>query len=1472
MFERIIAFSIRYKAIVAFLVAVMIGLGIWSVTRIPIDAVPDITNNQVQVVTSSPSLSPQEIEKFITYPLEVTMANIKDVIEIRSISRYGLSVVTIVFRDRVPILDARQLVNEQIGMARSEIPEELGTPEMLPITTGLGEVYQYTLQVEKGCEDRYDAMELRTLQDWIVKRHLSGIPGIVEISSFGGFLKQYEICVDPVRLKSFGLTITDVHRAVSRNNQNTGGSYIEKGPYAFYIRAEGLLEDLSQLENIVLKNVDGIPVLLGQVATLRYGHAPRFGAMTANGKGEAVGGITLMLKGANSSEVIRQVKARIERVQETLPEGVKIVPYLDRSELVSKTIHTVTENLILGGLLVILVLVILLGNLRSGLIVASVIPLSLLFAFILMYLFGVSANLMSLGAIDFGIVIDGAVIIVESIMHQLYKKHRNKLFTPEEMDRVITTSATSIYKSAGFGVIIILIVFVPIMTLTGIEGKTFKPMAQTFSFAILGAFLLSMTYVPMMSALVMKRNIVWKRSFSDRFIKFLKLSYHPVLKLALRYRIFVLASTGIVVVFSAFVYSRMGGEFLPTLEEGDLAMQMTIPPGSSLSQSIRQSTRVEKILLENFPEVEQVISKIGTAEVPTDPMAVEDADIMIVLREKKEWVSAKTREELIGKMKDKLESITAAEFEFTQPIQLRFNELMTGVKTDIAVKIYGEEIDELYRVANRAASLIRGMEGASDVRVEQITGLPQYLIRYDRQKIARYGMNIEDLNTIVRTAFAGEKAGVVFEGERKFDLVVRMDSNYRQEMDLNRLFARSFQNVPVPLGEVASLEYLEGPMQISRDDTKRRVTIGINVRDRDVKSLVWDINQKLSESLVLEPGYYITYGGQFENLENALKRLKVAVPVALMLILILLFFTFNSVKYALLIFSAVPLSAVGGVLALWIRGMPFSISAGVGFIALFGVAVLNGIVLISYYNDLRKEGVRNIRYIIIKGACTRLRPVLMTAVTDILGFLPMAISVSAGAEVQRPLATVVIGGLITSTMLTLIILPILYGMMNPQEPAGPGTTLQPAPQPPSNENAAGPDARPPLYKNARRPALALFSVLTSILLVCPQTTGAQEQNRTEKKLVLNQEDALRIARENNLSLKNAELELESARASRKTGVDLEPTDFRYTYGQINTPLDDRYLELEQNFGSILTHIQRSGYLRQQIETRQSNLLLTQAELDRRVKALYQEWLYRYSLMNLTAREYGFYQKLADVADVQYRNGETSLLDKSLVETRFAGVLNEFRESERVYYETGSLLREVLQLDITLVPADTVQTRLLPEGNPQAGHRTLIDQYFNNLYRLDMANVKLEKSRFFPAVSASYFNQTIDRETGFSGFQVGLSVPLWFVPQGGRVKQAQLQSEITKNEMQAQIQKKDRNVENLQNKISSYEQQLDYYQQSGLQSSETLIRTATRQLEEQNIEYFEFIGSISVGLDIRREYLKQLNEYNQTVIELEYLIK
>ncbi len=1032
MVEKIISFSLNNRLVVMLLTLALVVWGVYNYTVLPIDAVPDITNNQVQVITVSPSLAPQEVEQFITFPIEIAMANIQDIVEIRSISRSGLSVVTIVFKDKVSPYLARQLVSEQIDIARNEIPEGYGSPEMMPITTGLGEIYQYVIEPLPGYEGYYDPMEIRTVQDWIVKRYLSGIPGIVEISSFGGKLKQYEVSIKPRTLVEMNITILEVFTALEMNNQNAGGSYIEKGPEAYYIRADGLINDKDDIGSIVVKTVDNMPILIRDVADVKISSPPRFGAMTKDGKGEAVGGITLMLKGANTSEVIRRVKERIEEVRTLLPVGLDLHPYLDRSKLIRKTISTVSRNLIEGGLIVIFVLVLLLGNYRAGFIVASVIPLSMLFAFSMMNLFGVTANLMSLGAIDFGLIVDGSVIVVEGIIHQVQKHKGTGRLSGQELNDKILIAGKSVSRSAVFGVLIILIVYLPILAFTGIEGKMFRPMAQTVSFALLGALLLSLTYVPVVSSLFLGRRVTDKKNFSDRIIEVLQNAHRPVLEFSLKNRNLLLGITILFLAGSFYLFTRMGGEFIPTLEEGDLAAQMTLSPGSSLTESIESSTQVEKILLEGFPEVKEVVSKIGTAEVPTDPMAIEDADIMIILKDKKEWTSADNREDLVEMMKERLSVLPGLSFEFQQPIQLRFNELMTGVKSDVAVKIYGEDLNVLYEQATRAASLIYRVPGAGDVKVEQVVGLPQLLIRYKRDQLARYGLNINDINRIVRMAYAGESAGVIFEGERRFDLVVRLCEECRNEF-------QSIQNLRInpPTGElillsqVADISIRQGPMQISRDDTKRRITIGINVRNRDIESFIQEVDALLSERLVLPPGYRLTYGGQFENLQAARATSSVAVPIALVTIFVLLYFAFYSLRQSVMIFTAIPLAAVGGIWALYLRGMPFSISAGVGFIALFGVAVLNGIVLISYYNQLQKMGVRDIYERVRTGTRTRLRPVVMTASVAALGFFPMALSTAPGAEVQKPLATVVIGGLVTATFLTLVVLPVIYVIFSP---------------------------------------------------------------------------------------------------------------------------------------------------------------------------------------------------------------------------------------------------------------------------------------------------------------------------------------------------------------------------------------------------------------------------------------------------------
>jgi heavy metal efflux system protein len=1028
MLDKIIHYSIKNKLIIGLLTLGLIAWGSYSLTQLPIDAVPDITNNQVQIITTAPSQSALDIERLVTFPVEQTMATIPDIEEIRSFSRFGLSVVTIVFHDNVDVYWARQQVSERLSLATKLIPPGIGSPELAPVTTGLGEIYQYIIHPKKGYEEKFDAMELRSIQDWIVRRQLLGTVGVADVASFGGYLKQYEIALDPDKLHSQNLSIAEIFSALERNNQNTGGAYIDKNPNAWFIRSEGLINSVDDIGKIVVKNTStGIPVLVRDIGTVGFGHANRFGAMTYNDKGEVVGAIVLMLKGENSSAVVNRVKERITQIEKTLPEGLEIEAFLDRSQLVGRAIGTVEKNLIEGALIVILILVLFLGNLRAGLIVASVIPLAMLFAVSLMHVFGVSGNLMSLGAIDFGLIVDGAVIIVEATMHHLGLRNSARL-TQEEMDLEVYESASKIRTSAAFGEIIILIVYLPILALVGIEGKMFKPMAQTVAFAILGAFILSLTYVPMMSALCLSKITQHKRNLSDRMMDFFHRLYTPVMHGVLKHKMIVIISAVVLFLASLITFMNMGGEFLPTLEEGDFAVETRVLTGSSLSYTIDAATKSADVILREFPdEVKKVVAKIGSSEIPTDPMPIEAFDLMIILKDKSEWKKAHGREELAEKMGEELEVVAGVTYGFQQPIQMRFNELMTGVRQDVAIKIFGEDLDVLTDLSQQIGKIVTTVEGSNGLYVEEVTGLPQIVINIDRDEVAKYGLAIQTINQTINAAFAGQAAGIVYEGEKRYDLTVRLANQNRQSIeDVRNLFVTSPKGEQIPLKQLAEVKFKIGPNQIQREDAKRRIIVGFNVAGRDVASIVKEIQQKIEEKIDFPPGYYPTYGGQFENLEKAQARLAVAVPVALLLIFLLLFFTFQSVKQSLLIFTAIPMSAIGGVFALLLRGMPFSISAGIGFIALFGVAVLNGIVLIGEFNRLKKEGMTVLNDIVLKAAQIRLRPVLMTAAVASLGFLPMALATSAGAEVQKPLATVVIGGLISSTLLTLIVLPCLY--------------------------------------------------------------------------------------------------------------------------------------------------------------------------------------------------------------------------------------------------------------------------------------------------------------------------------------------------------------------------------------------------------------------------------------------------------------
>ncbi|MGO3241585.1 MAG: efflux RND transporter permease subunit, partial [Sphingobacteriaceae bacterium] len=825
---------------------------------------------------------------------------------------------------------------------------------------------------------------------------------------------------------AMGVRISDIFTALETNNQNTGGAYIDKKPNAYFIRGVGLVTSLEDVGNIVVKKTTGVPVFIKDIAEVKFGHATRYGAMTYNGQVDAVGGIVMMLKGENSAAVVKSIKEKIPVIQQSLPEDIIIEPFLDRTDLVDRAMNTVQKNLIEGALIVIFVLILFLGNFRAGLIVASAIPLSMLFALGMMGLFDVSANLMSLGAIDFGLIVDGSLIVVEATMHHLGLRKSTQKLTQSQMDEEVYESARKIRTSAAFGEIIILIVYIPILTLVGIEGKMFAPMAQTISFAILGALILSFTYIPMMSALCLSKKPTTKPNFSDKMIKYLQDIYQPLLEKAIRIKYIIIAASVGLLALSIFLFSKMGGEFLPKLGEGDFAFHCILPQGTSLSQSLETSMQASRIIKE-FDEVKMVVGKTGAAEVPTDPMPPEATDLMIILKPQKEWKTKKSYDALSDQMMTELERIPGVFFEANQPIQMRFNELMTGIRQDVAVKIFGEDLDSLLVYANQVNNILQSVEGVSAPQVERVAGLPQINIEYNRTRIANYGLNVAQVNDVVSTAFAGKAAGVVYENERKFDLVVRLNETHRASIDdVNNLFIPIPNGDQIPLSQIADIDYKLGPAQISREGGKRRIYIGFNVQGRDVASIVNEIQNKLDQRVQLPTGYYFTYGGQFENLQKATDRLLIAVPIALLLIFTLLYFTFHSLKEAILVYTAIPMSAIGGVFALLIRDMPFSISAGVGFIALFGVAVLNGIVLIATFNRLEKEGWDDIIPRIIEGAKTRLRPVLMTASVASLGFLPMALSTSAGAEVQKPLATVVIGGLITATALTLFVLPLLY--------------------------------------------------------------------------------------------------------------------------------------------------------------------------------------------------------------------------------------------------------------------------------------------------------------------------------------------------------------------------------------------------------------------------------------------------------------
>lgn len=1447
MIQHIIEFSVKNKFLIGLFTSGLIAWGIWSLTRLPVDAVPDITNNQVQIISIAPTLATQEVEQYISSPIEVAMATIPDIIELRSISRLGLSVVTVVFKDHVDIYKARQLIGERLKEAETNIPKGLTHPEMAPVSTGLGEIYQYLLKVKPGYESKYDRTDLRTFQDWIVKRELLGTPGVAEVNSYGGFVKQYEVAINPERLRSMNITIPEILDALENNNQNTGSAYIEKNPNSYFIRGIGLATSLEDIGRIVVKvNPGNVPVLIRDVATPQIGHAIRYGAFVCD-TSEAVGGVVMMLKGSNASQVVKDVKKRMEVISQSLPEGVYIEPYLDRTDLVDRAIGTVTKNLLEGGLIVIFVLVLMLGNMRAGLIVASVIPLSMLFAISIMNLFGISGNLMSLGAIDFGLIVDGAVIIVENVAHRLsrLKAHQTDAIriTREQMDTEVMSGAKRMMSSATFGQVIILIVYLPILTLVGIEGKMFRPMAETVSFAILGALILSLTYVPMASALFLNRKTKVRKNFSDRIMTALKKATEPVFRYSIYHKKIILGSAIALTVVGIILFTRLGGEFIPTLEEGDLASGIMTLQGGSLTNTVETVKKANRILKEQFPEVKMAVCKVGAGEIPTDPTPVETGDYIITMKDKSEWTSAKTREEMVEKMKEATSAIPGVDFSFQQPISMRFNELMTGSKQDVAVKIFGDNLDSLVSEAEQLERLIRQIEGVEDIQVEKVTGAQQISVIYNREKIAQYGLKISDLNDILRSAFAGYSAGVIFEEEKRFDLVVRFEPEFRQDIDnVRQLYIPLPDGRQIPLQEVAQVSMKNGTAQVSRENARRRITVSFNVRNRDVGSIISDIRKTVSENLRLPPGYYVTYGGQFENLVAAQNRLAIALPIALLLIFVLLYFTFHSLRQTLLISSALPLAAVGGVIALWLRGMNFSISAGVGFIALFGVAVLNGIVLIAEFNRLEKEeGITDIYARVMKGLASRLRPVLMTATVASFGFLPMALSTSAGAEVQKPLATVVIGGLITATLLTLVVLPVLYIIFTKKE---------------------------------KRPASPVTGklMMAGLLLLLPGILTAQETKVKTYTL----EGAISQALSANGSVKTAMLEIENRKALRQTAWDIDKTSAEYNVGRFNSARTDDEFTISQRFSFPSTYIHQDREAKEALRGAELQARLARTTVTAEVKSAYYELSYLQARMELLHFKDSLFGNFRRAATLRYESGEINLLEKLNAESELMLVQNEMIQTEADIRIATSRLQTLLNEKEDIRIADTTLKKLsivVPTDSTALAGNPLM-AYLDQQVRLSRIGKQLEVSRLFPDLSIGYYNQSnkeISAVTRYDGIQAGIAIPLFFGAQKGRIESARIREEIARTDYQYQENALYHQLHILTEHYIKYGESLEYFEKAALEQAGQIIRQANKSYHTGDIGYLELIQNLKEGLDIRAGYLETLNAYNQSVIDIEQLI-
>ncbi|WP_312311282.1 CusA/CzcA family heavy metal efflux RND transporter [Empedobacter brevis] len=1438
MLNKIIDFSIKNKFIVGLFTLALLIFGIYDATKLPIDAQPDITSNQVQIITVAPSFSAEDIERLVTFPIEQANSNIGGITEIRSFSRFGLSLVTIVFDDETDVYWARQQVSERLLQVQNEIPEGIGEPQLGPISTGLGEIYQYVVRPAEGYEAQYDETELRTIQDWIVRRQLLGVPGVADVSSFGGKLKQYEIAIDPQRLQSFNLTINDLFDALSENNQNTGGAYIEKGPTSLFIRSEGLIGKIEDIENILVKrSQSGTPILLKDVAEVKTGFATRYGAMTYNDSGEVSGAIVMMLKGANSNEVVKNVQQRIEEIKKTLPEGIIIEPFLDRKKMVDNTIRTVETNLIEGALIVVFILVLFLGNLRAGFIVASVIPLSLLFAIIMMNVFGVGGNLMSLGALDFGLIVDGAVIIVEAAMHQLAHSKKfglNQKLSQSEMDQTVGSSAKKMVNSAVFGQIIILIVYLPIFTLQGIEGKMFKPMAQTVAFALIGAFILSLTYIPMMTSLFLSKQKKIKPNFSDRIMAKVEVFHQKYLIKTLRIRQLILAIVIFLFAISVFVMSRLGGEFIPALEEGDFAVEARILPGSNITTTIEYTTKAAKILKERFPEVEMVVTKIGSGEIPTEPMPMDAGDMIIVLKPKKEWTSAKTFPELSDKMSKALEEIPGLSTGFQFPVQMRFNELMTGARQDVVVKIFGENLDSLAVNADKLGKIITTVKGAQDLYIEPINGIPQVVIEFNRALLAQYGLSIGEANRIINMAFAGQSTGMVFEGEKRFDLVVRLTAEKRANIeDIRNLLIPTASGIQIPLSQLAKVDYKNTPNQIQREDTKRRIVVGFNVKGRDVESVVQELQQKVDAQIKLPIGYYTTYGGAFENLNHAKARLGIAVPVALILIFVLLFFAFKSIKESLLIYTAIPLSSIGGILFLAARDMPFSISAGVGFIALFGIAVLNGIVLISEYNRLRDHGIKNTTRIVIMGTRTRLRPVLMTAAVASLGFLPMALSNGSGAEVQRPLATVVIGGLMGATFLTLFVLPILYVMFEHIH-----------------------------FKKKREKKTTLSALVLIIFTLIGTSVQAQER--------LSFEEVLKLAETNNLEIKQAELNTVYHEKNVFMNRSLSALDISAELGQVNSGEFDNKFTISQAFQFPVVFKRQKELNEQMINASKANEKLTKVEIKQRLANLYVNMQNTEAQFDLLKENESIYHEFLQKANLRLKKGESNRSEISTAIIQFKAIQSQLKLIEVELENTSRKIQFLTNSTVKIYPTkNRVHWNEVSGLNISTSH-PLLKFSEENIQTFTLES-EVEKSKKIPVLTVGYSNQSFSDldQNRYNSFQIGVGLPLFNRGVNSSIEASKVKIDLARQSYALQQSKMQQDFDVLKNQINTYDEIINDFEQTQIPASNDLQKTINRQLLEGEINFLDWVILNNQIIEVKTSFLEAKNLREQAYATITY---